>query len=122
MSLRKLKESNGRGIETTVHWTPSHRIRNGGESSLNVYVPTSHAFVGDVTATPVTKPPASGGLGTTVHALPSQCSVRVTEPLLPTAHTFRGELPDTAVRTACDTSGVGTIDHPVPSQCSARER
>src|ERR1700733_13092716 len=58
------------------------------------------------------------------HALPSQCSARVTgEPMpqSPTAQQSEEVVHETPrSSTAEDPSGVATIDHALPSQCSAR--
>src|SRR5207249_10649238 len=88
--------------------------------------PTAHASL-PLPLTPSSSllPLPTLGLGTTDHALPSQCSVSVWVlgklPTSPTAHTSL-PLPVAALRIFSfgSTLGLGTTDQALPSQCRIR--
>src|SRR5450759_5272778 len=67
-------------------------------------------------------PPPGLGLGTRVHAVPFQCTIRVLEPpVSPTAHALRADVAATPMSCAPPPRlGLGTRVHAVPSQCTIR--
>gem|GEM_PF-3168070 len=79
--------------------------------------PTAHALRADVAATPKSQPPPAGrGLGTRVHPVPFQPSIRVwPKPSTPTAQALRAEVAATPSRMLLPAGlGLGTRFHPVP--------
>src|SRR2546429_256726 len=74
-------------------------------------VPTAYASVGDRASTAASTfdaPDTGLGLGTMVHALPSQCSTSVVPELPPTAQTSEAEVPPTPWRKASP-GGAGEV-------------
>src|SRR5439155_20536011 len=86
--------------------------------------PTAQASFPESATTPVSELVGSVpfGLDTTVHAVPSQCSVSVLPPAVPTAQTSvvaNAETDDSSPRPP-GPFGLDTTVQAVPSQCSAR--
>src|SRR5438105_2192052 len=71
------------GVETTLHVMPSQCSRSvrftwGSDTD----VPATHASIAEIALTPKSWAAWSGlGLGTTLHDVPSKCSIRVCEPV-----------------------------------------
>src|SRR5580700_3761355 len=91
--------------------------------------PTAHTSSAETAATPVRKlsPVASSGApGTTLHAVPFQCSINVENPpalsVEPTAQMLVAEIAAMPAKTlpAGSAAGDGTTDQEVPFQCSIR--
>src|SRR5436190_12575963 len=90
----KEERLSGLGLGTARHRVPSHRsvsVRYCTVTSSTVE-PTAHAPVASAaTLDKALTGLGPFGLGTTFHAAPSQCSVRVRPSMLPTAHTSVGD-------------------------------
>src|SRR5688572_23243137 len=101
--------------------------------SIPKLYPTAHASVGESVATPRSSLAwLSGlGLGTILHCVPSQCSIKVrpgnpfASCVEPTAQTSFADVPETAYSTlevSLAGFGLGTMLQVVPSKCSIKVR
>jgi hypothetical protein len=110
------------GLETMLQAEPFQCRMSVNAAPLDAgFVPTAQTSVGETAATPNRSlPTATGGLGTTDHRLPFQCSISGWLPVLPlwypTAHTSDGPVAATALRTFAVGLGLGllTVSQLVP--------
>src|SRR5689334_14475438 len=95
------------------------------------YCPTAQASVAETAATPdstLPRVPPGLGLGTCVHLVPFQCSIKVRLPPAldgyePTAQASLAEVAATEISSLpAEGLGLGTCVQAVPFQCSAKVR